>query len=94
MLCKANVDASYACGLYPQTGSMKHQMHDYVSAHGSNDTAYTGEIAPSLRQAPFQCIAAQNQFLQLHQECGFFIPETVVLNILSTYSQIIMSYLR
>ena len=29
--------------------------------------AYTGQIAPSLRQAPQQCIAAQIQLLQLHQ---------------------------
>ena len=46
-------------------------MHEIVSTHPSNDKAYTGHVAPSLRQAPFQSIAAQIQLLQLHQQHCF-----------------------
>ena len=36
----------------------EHQLGAIVSMHSSNDEAYTGHVAPSLRQAPFQSIAA------------------------------------
>lgn len=47
------------------------QLHALVSAHQGNQKAYTAQIAPSLRQAPHQPIAAQIQLLQLHQRTEF-----------------------
>lgn len=45
----------------------EHQVHGLVSANQSNNKAYIGQIAPSLRQTPLQYIAAQIQFSQLQQ---------------------------
>lgn len=46
-------------------------MHELLSASHSNHDAYTAQIAPGLRQAPFQIIAGQIHFLQLNQTRAF-----------------------
>ena len=43
-------------------------MHELEPTRQSNNKAYTGQIAPSFRQAPFQSVAAQIKYLQLHQK--------------------------
>ena len=66
-----DVLSTHAISCHTVAAFGEHRMRDLGTATLSTDKTYTVQIAPSLGQAPFQSIAAQVQFLQLHHRTNF-----------------------